>query len=352
MNDVELLINGKIYKGWLSINITSDLKAICPKFSLAVTSAWTEEGKKWSIAPHDKCSLRVNKKIIITGYIDTVNSNFAAGSRTITVSGRGKAGDLVDCCYEGPTVFKDLKLESIVKKLCAPFGINVKVQVDTGAPFKNFTYKIGESVFEAINRAAKARGIIFTSDGQGDILATKTGAHRRATALIEGENLVSASLTFDGKNRFSKYIVKGQSKGSDDTWGAAAAKIEGHSDDKTVTRYRPLVMTASSNMDAGAAQIKAAWENTHRKSESIKFSVSLKGWFDNEGHTWHANDIVTFQSEYFGIHKDFLISSVALSYGENGGTTVLTLVSPDSFKAAPKKPSKKAAKDSQWEIKI
>ena len=60
--------------------------------------------------------------VVMTGYIDTVNSQLAADERTITVSGRSKCADLVDYSAGWPGMqITNSNLVQIAQQLVRPY---------------------------------------------------------------------------------------------------------------------------------------------------------------------------------------------------------------------------------------
>jgi len=68
----------------------------------------------------------------------------------------------------------------------------------------------GESVHAAIERHARAHGVIVTDDEEGALVLTRAGAHRSPTKLALGRNVLSADAHFSHRDRYSLYVVKGQ----------------------------------------------------------------------------------------------------------------------------------------------
>lgn len=134
-------------------------------------------------------TLRINGQTVISGWLDQVSQRISATRHQISISGRDKTGDLVDCAAIHPgSQWRNRTLAQIAADLCAPFGIAVRWQVndDTAArPFSSFTLENSETVADALTRSARHRGVLVTSNADGDLVFTcrkpadgQTGAGR------------------------------------------------------------------------------------------------------------------------------------------------------------------------------
>lgn len=336
-DDAKLLVNGKTFEGWTEIKIKKSLKTISSSFELTLIDKWAEEQVAWQVAPNDECILKIGDETIITGYIDSVNPSFSASQRSVTVSGRDKACDLVDCSavHTNPS-WTNIDFERFAKILCDPFS--VKVSKQSGLSLKTIQavrINNGDTVFEVLDKQAKMLGVLLINDGKGGILITRAGTERAATRLVQGVNILSASASFDSKERFSKYIVKSQNGGYDEEVPSVDFSISAVSTDPNVKRYRPLSIQAEGIATAALAKLRASWEATFRAAKSSKISVSVYGWRQASGMVWEMNKIVGLNSGYLGINQDFLISGVSFSKGSQGTTTTLELERPETYTPDP-----------------
>ena len=215
----------------------------------------------------DECSVFVGGELVITGYVYTKEISYSADSHSVTISGRDKAGDLVDCSIIHKTGdFKGKKLEQIANELCKPFGVTVKADVDTGKAVTEAVQE-GETVFDLLDRAAHAAGVMFISDNKGGLIITRAGKIKGAGDLIEGKNIVDCNARFDDSDRHSEYIAFGQSQGSDTHHGKAAAHPKSSITDPAIKRYRPLMIQADEQGFTYDLKKKAEWERNVRRRQ-------------------------------------------------------------------------------------
>lgn len=335
--DVRLEVAGLLYGGWKSISISRSIEQISGSFDLTVSDRWPGQASGRPILTGDSCRLLVDGEVLITGYVDDMSISHDGSKHEVSVSGRDKTGDLVDCsAIKGSGQWANRKLEQIAADLCAPFGIQVHTAVDTGKAFSNFALQEGESVFEALERMAKIRAVLLTADGAGALVITRPGNDRVDTDLVLGQNILEASGSSSQRERYSQYILKGQSAGGDSWNGAQAAQAKSTAGDPAVTRYRPLVVVSDSQGDGLSLKDRALWEATFRAARATDVAITAQGW-KHRGGIWAPNAIVHVKDEFLGLDDDLLIKSVNLVLNESGTRAMLGLTRPDAFKLQPLK---------------
>lgn len=336
--DFQLIVNGSVYGGWKSAQVVKSVKAFSSSFSLDVTDNWTGIGEL-IIKPGDICSLKINGNTVITGYVDSVVNAIEAESQTISVAGRDKTADLVDCAaVVGTGEQLNRNIFEIAKVLAEPLGVTVKLDsgVDAGAPFVNFSIQPGETVFEALTRAAKLRGMLWSTDGLGNLLLTKAGKTKAEGALILGENVKSLEINLDAKERYSEYIVKAQVSGTDEMNSAQASQIMAKATDATVVRKRPLIIIAEDQATTADAKKRAEWEAKTRAANAVIVTAKVAGFEQTqEGRLWDVNELVYVKSELQGLEEVLLVSDITMSMSNTGSETELKLIRQDAFEPEP-----------------
>lgn len=331
-NNVSLAINGEILEGWHNVSIQRSMKSLSGQFRLDVLDRWRETHSNWPLRPGNKVEVYIGGEKLMKGYIDNLNVSFSSGQRTIEVSGRHITGDLCDCsAVIEPPQFFNQRLDQIAKTLCKPFGISVVVETDVGAAFEVCVVKQGETVFELLEKLAKIRGLLINSDEEGNLVITRRANGRAKCSIVQGVNLLSGSATYDNTNRFSKYIIKGSSKGTDEAYGENATEVLGIGIDKGVDRYRPLIVIAETSINDDLAKRRAAWETITRAGNSAAIKLTVVDWYQASGVLWDINQTVHVTAPFLGLDSDLLIVSNHFQKGAQGTTTELELVRPDAY---------------------
>lgn len=336
---VEITVNGATYGGWKNVTVRRSLKSLSGSFSLSLTERWQGRSTPWPILAGDQCRVLLNGQAVITGFIDNTALSFDDNSRTITVSGRDKTADLVDCSVDLPqSQYNGIRIDDFARLVCAKFGVRVVAGFAPGPTIENVAVQQGETAFEILDRVARKRGLLLTTDGLGALVMTRPGSERARTALILGENLLAGSAALDMTQRFSEYKVKAQgfwatlqeTQPDTDFVSLATAK------DSSVPRYRPLVIQGESAMSGADAATRAQWEAKIRAARSEQVSVTVQGWTQSDGSLWRPNQIVRVRAPWLGIDGERLISEVSYQLSENGPTVaVISLDRKDAFVPEP-----------------
>ncbi|HAT1683970.1 TPA: phage tail protein [Klebsiella oxytoca] len=337
-SDVTLRVGGQIFTGWTGVSITRSLEHLAGSFSLDLMLP----GKPVpdGLTPGLPLTLAINGQTVITGWLDTVKHAITATSNKVTVSGRDRTGDLVDCSavFKG-SQWHNRTLAQIAQDLCQPFGITVRWQVGDATaakPFATFTLQLSETVSDALTRAARHRGVLITSNAAGDLVFTQAG--RQQTGTLElGKNLLAADFTDDWRNRYSEYLVKGHGGGGghqgDARMAALLAAPKGETTDTAVTRYRPRIILADHKIGADGARQRAIREERRALAKAMQFTATVRGWFRESGELWDVNLLTRVVAPRLNVdRRDLLVCRVAFTLNaKDGETTRLTLAPRDGF---------------------
>lgn len=337
MSKVQLSVNGKSFDGWKDVQIRTSLKACSGAFALSITDRWSGQREPWIVRPGDRCTVSIDGQRVITGHIDAVSPSFESKSRSIQVSGRDSTADLVDCSVDiGAFEFKDISIEELAKKICSQFGLPVVFNGQSSGRIERLTINPGETGFEVLDKYARQKGFLVTTNGLGSLLITRPGTQRASTALEQGKNIISGSAQFDFTERFSEYKVITQYGELAQELGMAAYSTAATATDSTVSRKRKLIIQSENSMSEFDARTRAQWEATVRAARSGKFKVTVQGWTQQNGQLWRVNQIVKIKSEWLGLNGDLLITGVDMSLSSDSGTTtVLELERKDAYLPEP-----------------
>lgn len=338
MNNVELKVDGKIFSGWTSVTVNRSIETMAGYFDLGVNVQTSTDLS--SLAPGKPFTLSIDGQTVITGYTDGRRRQMGADSMKITIAGRDKTADLIDCAaiYKGGQ-WKKRTLEQIARDLCQPYGVAVRWELtdaESAAPFSSFTLDHSETVYEALGRAARARGVLITSNAAGDLVFTRAD-ESHSDRLVLGENLLSVDFDEDYRDRFSEYTVKGHGRSNgkvgDTVDARTIASQKGTATDSAITRYRPMIILADSKIDAQSATARALREQRRRLAKSVTFEAQLDGWTRSNGQIWMPNILAEIDASKFAIQTGpLLVSIVVLTLDDREGVkTTLTLAPRDGF---------------------
>jgi len=369
---VSLSFAGSTFDEWTRVEITRSLDDISASFAVELRDAarsiasWpfaTLAGLAGRIDLWGEVTVAIDREPVLVGWIDEIAPSVGDGQISVGIAGRDKTGDLVDCAatVDGPAEYRNVTVLEAAKRICKPFGITVKADVDVGDPFDRVAIDPGETAMSAIEKLARQRALIITSDGVGGLVLTRSGKERAAGTLSLPGNVVASSGSFRAAERFSLYVVKGQAEkaagGRADTAPldataepltgdpsdrvsrqeareSAGVTISGRASDDEVGRYRPIVSLGRTQTDKGSAQKQADWmaRVSRGRSESIEHVVP---GFGMDGTLWRPNTLAFVDDAYQQVHRDMLIAGVVYAFDEDGPKTRLRLCGPDAYDLEP-----------------
>ncbi|MDU7520206.1 MAG: hypothetical protein E7K72_02230 [Roseomonas mucosa] len=363
---------GRVYRDWTRAEIKRDLGEISGSFTFeyndqarAASGLPPMPGRQLlfvALAPGStQVDIEVDGELVLRGYIDDVDLQLDGEQIRATITGRDRTGDLVDSTAnpDGPAEYRDLTLTEIARRLVQRFGISVTADVDVGAKFPRFSLDTSETVLSALEKAARQRSVLTLSDGIGGLLLTRAGRRRGPAPLVMPGNVLSLATRLSWQNRFSDYIVKGQTEnpakkkvaldgtarpldpdGPVDPKKAEARKkstrstivMTGRAKDPEVTRYRPRVWTVRTQSGGASVAEQAAWRMRTARGASEGVTYAVKGWRDGtEQRLWRPNEIVLVDDGYSLFGSDMLIAGVTYQDGEEGARTQLRVVGPETY---------------------
>jgi prophage tail gpP-like protein len=371
-NVMTLWVGGQFFAGWTATNVRTGIEQLSGVFELGVTERWPDQPKDWVIPPGEYCEIRIGDDPLIAGYVDSSCVTYDKDTHEIKVTGRDRAGDLVDCSAPSKA-YTNQTFVQIATDLCTPFGIQIfdettdgkkltvkqKKAGKKGAPPKNKRIpghipkqacQNGETVYKTLEKLARSEGVLLISDGEGGVLITRAGmAGNAATTLEWGVNILRASSEDSHASLFSEITVKGQASAAGDamfdvvkaspkgTVKRAPASQVGNSQ---ITRYRPLIIVCETQADAKRCQQRAEWEASNREAKSKRVTITVQGWRESAtGDLWVINKMVRVKCPWMRLDTWLLISGVNYKLDEGGTTAELSLISDKAFDELPEIPA-------------
>ena len=333
-----LKVNGTAYSGWKSVRVTRSIEQIAGSFSLTLSEAWAEQAQAWPIEEGDPCEISLHGEIVCTGFIDSRSLSFGPGERSISVTGRDRAGDLIDCSANlTKWEYANADVMKVATDLCQPYGVGVSKQ--TGLQLPHLSEKLsidpGETVASALTTLAKKAGVMLVSDGIGGLVLARAGTLLCQVDLVQGKNILGGTANFDFKNRFRQYSVIGGNRGTPKVNGKNACAIKGNAFDENIRFARNLIVRAEGNVTTAQARIRAQFEATVRAARGDTVTVKVQGW-KQKTKLWPINALVKIDCQALGVKGTMLITQAVHSLDISGGkVTELTLRSPKAFLPEP-----------------
>jgi prophage tail gpP-like protein len=337
-NECKLVVDGTAYGGWTRLSVHRGIEQIAGAFALQLTSRYPGADEPVQLRNGLACKIMLGDDLVCDGYIDDFETDDTPTTSTVSVNGRDKTGDLVDCsAIYSAGQWRGVTLKQIVADVARPFKIGVVVApgTDTGDAFKRFALEEGETAFHAIDRACRLRALLVTSTPDGNLLITSAGTDSSGVSLIEGVNMQKFHSKHSWRERHNEIILKGQVPGDDHEYGAAAAHLKAKAQDAEIDRYRPLVVIAEHGTSTKSLTDRAAWEVKVRMGRGKRGGCTVVGWRTGkdgqEGPLWQPNTLVQVTSPRMKLDTELLIVSCSYHLTEQGRVTDLVFCRPEAF---------------------
>lgn len=337
-NTVTLSAGGHDYGGWKDVSISAGLERQARDFTLSITWKWPGGGEvPVQIRQGEAVEVRIGQDLLLTGYVFSTPIRYDGQSITLSIAGRSKTADLVDCAaINSPGQWRGQNVQKIVEALAGEYKVRVVNESAVSLGLDDHTIEPGETVFESIDRLLTLSRLFSTDDGLGRLVIASPGAAGRAVDTLElGKNLLQGDTALDFSNVFSEYITRGQRSGTDDSFGVAASEVEAKLADERMTRRRVKVIHQSGQMTAKLANDRVLWERANAISKAMKVSYTVQGWRQSNAQLWRHNMIARVVDPLIGLDRDMLISEISYELGEEGTFTRMTVAPPDGFLPEP-----------------
>lgn len=321
---IELIKGANKYSGFLESEFYSSINYISRYFELCYTQD-SDTTNQIGFKKGDIAQIKIDNKLYLTGRLDLVRTSLGDNGLKITLVGRSKSAQLVDCSapFEPGELLNQDALQ-IARRLCEPFGIEVKSSLASfGEKFPVWSINTGESVWSNLQRLAWQRGLLFRDSPDGSIVIDTLKRVESETSLQLGKNI----LTFDHEdsllNRFSEYTILGQSK--DDFHMKETAY------DSEIGFYRPKVLISPLSTSRDQLRSNVAYEKQLRKQRGEDLTVLVGGWEDGESF-FNINTLIKTNIPIISLNDQMLISGVRLKQSQSQGLSAeLELEEKDSF---------------------
>lgn len=336
-DEVKLTVGGQTISGWTSVRITRGIERLPSDFSIGLTELYPGELAEVVVSPGAPCTVSVDGDLLITGYVDRYVPSMESGSHSISIMGRGKCGDLVDCAAEWPGgQISGASMLGIAQKLADVYGIAVGTDGSDLPVIPQFNLMLGESSFEIIERLARFSAVLAYDMPDGSLRLARVGTDRMASGFTEGQNVEAASIEYSMDQRYSQYQAFLQSMDVLTDLGDTGNLLYTIKD-PNVTRHRGLILIAEAG--GGGLEIarqRANWEMARRSGRSRVVHVTADSWRDSAGTLWTPNKLAAVELPLLKLQATLLIGEVVFTRDDDNGTRAeLTLMSPTAFSPEP-----------------
>ncbi len=327
---------GRILGGWLGVRVSRGVERLPSGYVVSLTERYPGQIGQVATTPGSTCEVFLGADLILTGYVDKYAPGYSAGQHEVSLIGRSKTEDVVDCSVDVDAVgvnsweLKAATIGEAAKKIVKPLGITVTLpdgdaKLDPKYPF---IMNPGMTCYQLIEEVAATVQMLVWDNEKGELVISKVGTKRAGTALVEGINIEAAAAGYSMDQRYNEIRVIGQIGSSQDTQTHQLhTNSAGDAFDPNVRAGRLLVIvTDLLGPEAKWAQQRAKWEISRRYGRSRQIQVTVTGWRGQDGQLWTPNTIVAVNCPTLKMKQDLVIAECAWARGPQGTQTMMTLM--------------------------
>lgn len=340
-DDVSISVSGggaqTVLAGWQQVRVTVGIERVPPDFEVTYTET-IADGTTSVAQEGQSCTVSIGSDVIVTGYVDRVIPRISGDSHQLTLTGRGKTQDLVDCAaiWQG-AMFQNVTALDMATKLGQPYSVTATSQESDLKRLPLVMVNIGETAYEIIDRVCKLSGVLAFENPDGTLQLARVGTTQAASGFQQGVNVQAASYERSMDQRFSDYtIVYPGNQLLGDT-GSAVLSVYNYTDTGVPRKRQKYVELLSNTVGVDLTKAQAMWEMNRRIGRSQVVRVTADSWRDQGGKLWTPNTLAVVDIPALKVSRtQLLIGEVSFVRGLDGGTTAeLTLMPPQAFDVQP-----------------
>lgn len=321
-----LCVAGHMHRDWLRYSVDSGFFTPADGWSVSLglpdgkLPSWLE---LWA-----EVELAFDGVVALTGRIDHIRHSVNTKGHSLDLSGRDKAGMLLDC--SAPIfVTQQVTLPELIATVVRPLGIDsIEVNSLSTLLFQKSTVEPGMTAWQAIQEAASVNGLWpwFTPDGTLTIDRPDYSTSPVACLTLRqsgvGNNVLELNITHDIGKQYSAVTVLSQSQGNEISQAVTTLKSVALDPDAP---FRPLLLRKG-HIDNTQFLTNIA-DNTinEGKLKGLTVTAKVQGHFVEPGLLWEPGQRVTIFSEPHEIDETFFLTSRTFIGSRFGTFTLLKL---------------------------
>lgn len=271
------------------------------------------------------------RAVVMTGFIERVESSYSKGSKTLNVSGRDLMGMLSKAyCTEFLTL-ENMKLIDAAARLTKnlPYIAKSSIGYQDGCqqcdiPHKLFQIEPGMRVFDVLWNYAAMRGLMFYAKPDGTFLFGKPKTRGKALFGITNRksgvsnNAIDSTQIRDITESYSSIRLLSHDQGDDDNIVDTDQYTLKNPNHPTTLPIPFVGFSSSDGVSLKSSCQMIADEQNHR---SLQLEYTVQGHTCN-GIPWDINELCTVVDEDHipKVNGDYLIYGRTFEKSKNGGT--------------------------------
>jgi prophage tail gpP-like protein len=336
MSKILLEVQGIKYEGFTDVGVNSAMENFSSSFSFSTTVKENSLGViQNDLKLGQQARVFVGEDLVVTGFIESLDISYSAGSHSINVSGRDIGGDLIDSSIRQKSYIQR-DFFKLINLVLADNGYSIKVINRIGTltlePTETIKTEQGDSVFDFLDRYAKKLQVLLKMNPNGDLEIIREDSDVVKNFLIndftENNNILSASLNLSTINRFN--LIEVYSQSNNKTHTATGISQKGTATDPSIRKTRRKRITMDSASQSKSLTALAKWNVNLRRAKGSRYSCKVVGFYSGK-NVWQPNKLVNIIDYTAQVQGNFLIQGVEFSQSLQGSFTTLDIVERGAF---------------------
>jgi prophage tail gpP-like protein len=334
-----LTVAGRNYTGWTSVMLRRVYGGACSDFEFTAAEpldTGTTDFSDWRINPGDQCTIMLAGILAFTGFVFVRQGSFNATQHGLMVTGRSLTADAVDSSAPvNGGQYKGYTFQALASALAQQAGVNLMIKgssPDLSRPFPQFSVAYGETVFSAVERLARLRGLHITDDAKGNWIADAFDPKAANNGqLVEGQNLVEARATIDGSRSFNITNIVAQRPGNDQTNGTPTRDVSATLTNTNARATRRSMIIMEEPGSPQDAVTRANHETAYNATDLVDCHCVVQGWQSAPGTLWDTGLNYAVKSPMLDLDRALASRQVIYRQSESGSRTEIDLCTPESL---------------------
>lgn len=328
-DEVRVLLtqDGLSLTGWKSVRITRSIEFGTSSFDLACSA----DANTLKLLSKEGAPIKVSigDDVVLTGYVETIESIMTARTHDVRISGRGKLADLIDCSCRIDKINANTRLLELCTTIAQPYSVKVMVADDATRKLLDLLpvlprqlVSITETAWEVIERYARYCGVLVYEGAAGELVIATAGTQEGDSGVALGGNIEAIVCTKTTLGTFSTFnaVLSAYSMGVDDE-GIANLPVVTVLAKSTTGRLRPTYFVSEqSATDRQFVEKRVNWMASRSYGRSRRVRVMADNWRDADGVPWTPNINYPVSAGAVGVPDGTMLLLAEVSYilNENG----------------------------------
>lgn len=321
---VSVHAGGSIYSGWTEISIQYAATQAARAATLTTADARETLGGGWPLVPGTDVEIYAGGSLLVRGFVETFAPEVSDTSHSATVTIISTSKDMVESAATHPT--GEIRNKRVVEIAREIDPTKTDWTGTAGEPIALFRVRPGETVHEAVERAARGQGVLLVGRETGGVEVVEGIRGHHAGVIREGTTSGytrgSSRLSLEG--RHSEIKVRGQAGG---IFGDRGQVPEGIAT-VPLPRARPKIVILEGEAASGRLKKRAEWEARQEAGVATTASLELPRWRDDDGRIFEPAYTIEVSAPDLRLSGAMAIRSVTLRQGPSGTLASLELVDP------------------------